>query len=184
MLGMGPWELLVLGGVACAGLCNVLTERVLGDDVDPVSVTACQLGFAALATLPLLAWQWRAAGGVGGRIGGTAAHPQAWTAVVACGIALAAGFLLYNYGIARVPVTTAGMILNTLPVFGVAAAIAFLGERITWAQVTGAAVILVAFLLFEEGGEQAGDTPVPQQEPQALLHHAPVPVAPAAAIGA
>jgi drug/metabolite transporter (DMT)-like permease len=186
LFGMGPWELLVLGGVACAGLCNVLTERVLGDDVDPVSVTACQLGFAALATLPLLAWQWQAASGIGGRIGGTAAHPQAWTAAVACGIALAAGFLLYNYGIARVPVTTAGMILNTLPVFGVAAAIAFLGERITWAQVAGAAVILVAFFLFaeggKEGGEQAEDTPVPRQEPQALPQpnalpdHAPVPV--------
>ena len=40
------------------------------------------------------------------------------------------------------------MILNTLPVFGVAAAIAFLGERITWAQGAGAAVILLAFFLF------------------------------------
>ena len=76
---------------------------------------------------------------------------------VASGIALAAGFLLYNYAIVRVPVTTAGMILNTLPVFGVAAAIAFLGERITWAQVAGAVVILIAFFLFEEGGDPAED---------------------------
>jgi uncharacterized membrane protein len=149
-------------------------ERVLGDDVDPLTMTAYQMGFAALATLPLLAWQWRASGGIGGP-----AHPQAWqawAAAVACGIALAAGFLLYNYAIVRVPVTTAGMILNTLPVFGVAAAIAFLGERISWAQVAGAAVILVAFFLFEEGGGQAEDTSVPQPEPQALPHHAPVPV--------
>ena len=79
---------------------------------------------------------------------------------MASGIALAAGFLLYNYAIVRVPVTTAGMILNTLPVFGVAAAIAFLGERITWAQVAGAVVILIAFFLFEEGGDQAEDTQV------------------------
>jgi drug/metabolite transporter (DMT)-like permease len=148
LLGIGPWELLVLGGVACAGLCNVLSERVLGDDVDPVTMTAYQMSFAALATLPLLAWQWRAPGGIGGPV----AHPSAWPAAVACGIALAAGFLLYNYAIVRVPVATAGMVLNTLPVFGVAAAIAFLGERITWAQVAGAAVILVAFFLFEEGG--------------------------------
>ena len=172
LFGMGPWELLVLGGVACAGLCNVLSERVLGDDVDPVTMTACQMSFAALATLPLLAWQWRAAGGIGGPV----AHPSAWTVAVACGIALAAGFLLYNYAIVRVPVTTAGMILNTLPVFGVAAAIAFLGERITWAQAAGAAVILVAFFLFEEGGEQAVATPVTLPEPEALSHHEPVPV--------
>ena len=171
LFGMGPWELLVLGGVACAGLCNVLSERVLGDDVDPVTMTACQMSFAALAVLPLLAWQYRAAGGIGGPAG----RPSAWTVAVACGIALAAGFLLYNYAIVRVPVTTAGMILNTLPVFGVAAAIAFLGERITWAQVAGAAVILVAFFLFEEGGEQAEGTPVPLPEPEALTHHEPVP---------
>jgi drug/metabolite transporter (DMT)-like permease len=138
-----PWELLVLAGVACAGLCNVLSERVLGENVDPLTMTACQLGFAALCTLPLLAWQWRA--------GPPAARPVAWAAALACGIALAAGFLLYNYAIVRVPVTTAGMVLNTIPVFGVAAAIAFLGERITWAQAVGAAVVLIAFFLFEEG---------------------------------
>jgi drug/metabolite transporter (DMT)-like permease len=133
----------VLAGVACAGLCNVLSERVLGDDVDPFTMTACQLGVAAVGTLPLLAWQCRA--------GLPAAHRGAWAAALACGIALAAGFLLYNYAIARVPVTTAGMVLNTIPVFGVAAAIAFLGERITWAQAVGAAVVLIAFFLFEEG---------------------------------
>ncbi len=176
LLGIGPWELLVLGGVACAGLCNVLSERVLGDDVDPVTMTAYQMSFAALATLPLLAWQWRAHGGIGGPV----AHPSAWPAAVACGIALAAGFLLYNYGLVRVPVATAGMVLNTLPVFGVAAAIAFLGERITWAQVAGAAVILVAFFLFEEDGEQAEDVPAEhapaEDTPAAGPQPVPVPV--------
>jgi drug/metabolite transporter (DMT)-like permease len=153
LLGIGPWNLVVLGGVACAGLCNVLTDRVLGDDVDPLTVTAHQMGFAALCTLPLLAWQWQA----GGALGGPAAGPADWAVAMASGIALAAGFLLYNYAIVRVPVTTAGMILNTLPVFGVAAAIAFLGERITWAQVAGAVVILIAFFLFEESGNPAED---------------------------
>jgi drug/metabolite transporter (DMT)-like permease len=165
LLGIGPWNLVVLAGVACAGLCNVLTDRVLGDDVDPLTMTAHQMGFAALCTLPLLAWQWQA----GGVTGGTAARPADWAVAMASGIALAAGFLLYNYAIVRVPVTTAGMILNTLPVFGVAAAIAFLGERITWAQVAGAAVILIAFFLFEEGRDQAEETQVAQAQ------HSPVP---------
>jgi drug/metabolite transporter (DMT)-like permease len=165
LLGIGPWNLVVLGGVACAGLCNVLTDRVLGDDVDPLTMTAHQMGFAALCTLPLLAWQ-AAAGGV---TGGPVARPADWAVAVASGIALAAGFLLYNYAIVRVPVTTAGMILNTLPVFGVAAAIAFLGERITWAQVAGAVVILIAFFLFEEGGDKAEETHAPRAQ------HSPVP---------
>ncbi|HJZ09929.1 MAG TPA: DMT family transporter, partial [Trebonia sp.] len=95
-----------------------------------------------------------------------------WAVAMASGIALAAGFLLYNYAIVRVPVTTAGMILNTLPVFGVAAAIAFLGERITWAQVAGAVVILIAFFLFEETGDPAEDAhdarPVPRSPAPAI----------------
>lgn len=169
LLGIGPWNLVVLGGVACAGLCNVLTDRVLGDDVDPLTVTAHQMGFAALCTLPLLAWQWQA----GGALGGTAAGPADWAVAMASGIALAAGFLLYNHAIVRVPVTTAGMILNTLPVFGVAAAIAFLGERITWAQVAGAVVILIAFFLFEESGDPAEDAQDLRSVP-----HSPVPAIP------
>ena len=161
LLGIGPWNLVVLGGVACAGLCNVLTDRVLGDDVDPLTMTAYQMGFAALCTLPLLGWQWQA----GGAVSGQAARPAHWAVAVASGIGLAAGFLLYNHAIVRVPVTTAGMILNTLPVFGVAAAIAFLGERITWAQAAGAAVILIAFFLFEETENETGDARVPQPVP-------------------
>ena len=148
---LGPW----IGSCSAAWAAraqHVLTDRVLGDDVDPLTMTAHQMGFAALCTLPLLAWQWQA-----GAIGGPAARPADWAVAMASGIALAAGFLLYNYAIVRVPVTTAGMILNTLPVFGVAAAIAFLGERITWAQVVGAVVILIAFFLFEEGGDHAED---------------------------
>lgn len=145
----------MLGGVACAGLSNVLTDRVLGDDVDPLTMTAHQMGFAALCTLPLLGRQWL----VGGAIAGPASRPADWTVAMASGVALSAGFLLYNYAIVRVPVTTSGMILNTLPVFGVAAAIAFLGERLTWAQGAGAAVVLIAFFLFEETENQAGDAP-------------------------
>jgi hypothetical protein len=47
------------------------------------------------------------------------------------------------------------MILNTIPVFGVVAAICFLGERLTWEQATGAAVILIAVFLFDEAQEPA-----------------------------
>ena len=153
LIGLSPWDLLVLGGVASAALCNVLTDRVLGEDVEPLTVTAYQMGFAALCALPLLDWQWRAHG----TIADAAAHPADWAVAVAAGAALAAAFLLYNHAIAEVPVTTAGMILNTIPVFGVLAAICVLGERITWEQAGGAAVILIAFFLFEEDGLAASE---------------------------
>lgn len=51
------WDLLVLAGVASAALCNVVTDRVLGDDLDPVTVTAYQMGFGALCVLPLAGWR-------------------------------------------------------------------------------------------------------------------------------
>ena len=147
--GIGRWDLVVLAGVACAGLCNVLTDRVLSDDVPPLTMTACQMGFAALCTFPLLGLQWRHAGALAGQ----AARPAAWAAAIACGAGLAVAFLLYNYAITRIPVITAGMILNAIPVFGVGAAVLFLGERISWAQAGGAVIILIAFFLFEEGAD-------------------------------
>jgi drug/metabolite transporter (DMT)-like permease len=147
VVGLSVWDLLVLAGVASAALCNVLTDRVLDDDLDPLTVTAYQMGFAALCALPLLAWHWQARE----TIGCTAGPLSYWAVAIASGAALAAAFLLYNYAIAQVPVTTAGMILNTIPLFGVVAAICVLGERITWAQGAAAAVILIAFCLFEEG---------------------------------
>jgi drug/metabolite transporter (DMT)-like permease len=161
VVGLSPWDLLVLGGVATAALCNVLTDRVLGDDVDPLTVTAYQMGFAALCALPLLGWQWRA----GRSLGSLTAHPACWAVAAVAGAALAAAFLLYNHAIAKVPVTTAGMLLNTIPVFGVAAAICLLGERITWEQIAGSAVILVAFFLFEEGEDE-------QARPVAVVEYA------------
>jgi drug/metabolite transporter (DMT)-like permease len=150
VVGLSVWNLLVLAGVASAALCNVLTDRVLDDDLDPLTVTAYQMGFAALCALPLLGWHWQA----GERIGRTAGPLSYWAVAIASGAALAAAFLLYNYAIAQVPVTTAGMILNTIPLFGVVAAICVLGERITWTQGVAAAVILIAFCLFEEGTVQ------------------------------
>jgi drug/metabolite transporter (DMT)-like permease len=153
LVGLSPWDLLVLAGVAAAALCNVLTDRVLDDDLEPLTVTAYQMGFAALCTLPLLGWQWR----VNGTIAGPAAHPADWAVAAAAGAALAAAFLLYNHAIARVPVTTAGMILNTIPVFGVLAAICLLGERVTWEQIAGSAVILIAFFLFKEEEENVDE---------------------------
>jgi drug/metabolite transporter (DMT)-like permease len=170
-VGLSGWDLLVLAGVASAALCNVLTDRVLGDDLDPLTVTAYQMGFAALCVLPLLGWQWRA----GETISCTDGPLSYWLVAAGSGAALAAAFLLYNYAIAQVPVTTAGMMLNTIPVFGVVAAICVLGERITWVQGVAALVILTAFCLFEEAGEQP-ETAQPDalEQPEHDVSRAPV----------
>ncbi|MFJ3220541.1 EamA family transporter [Kitasatospora sp. NPDC086801] len=55
-----------------------------------------------------------------------------------------------NYAATRTPVTTAGVLLNIIPVFGLAFAVALLGERIDGWQYVGAALILAGIFLFSE----------------------------------
>lgn len=57
------------------------------------------------------------------------------------------------------------MVLNTIPVFGVVAAICVLRERITWVQGVAAAVILIAFCFFEEGAEEPEPMPAESVQP-------------------
>ncbi|RGD57850.1 hypothetical protein DR950_08680 [Kitasatospora xanthocidica] len=62
----------------------------------------------------------------------------------------ALAFLMYNHAVTRTPVTTAGVLLNVIPVFGLAFAVALLGKRVDAWQYGGAALILAGILLFSE----------------------------------
>jgi drug/metabolite transporter (DMT)-like permease len=55
-----------------------------------------------------------------------------------------AAFWCYLRALRAVPAATAGMFLNLIPVFGVAAAYLFLGERLSAVQWAGAAAIVLA----------------------------------------
>lgn len=144
--GFGLGDALVLAGIASAALSSVLASRLL-ETLDPLVTTAYQFGFGFGFTLPLVAWEWAA----GGPVSGPAAGPLAWVvASAACGGGLAAAFLLYNRAITRIPVTAAGVILNTIPLFGVAVAVIALGEAVSWWQVLGAALILGGIFLFAD----------------------------------
>ena len=61
----------------------------------------------------------------------------------------AAAFWLYLHGLRSLPASTASIFINLTPVFGVATAYAFLGERLTQLQWVGAVIIVfsVAALL-------------------------------------
>ncbi|MBT2383461.1 DMT family transporter [Streptomyces sp. ISL-11] len=149
---------LVLVGVLCAAAYVMLAART-AEHVDALTMTAYQFTFGLLFTLPFAAARWA---------DGSESLPAhvtagAWTEAGLSGVVGYAGsFLLYNYAIKAVRATTAAMVLNLIPVFGIACAGVVLGERLTGVQVAGAALIVGAVVVFSttEAGDaaEAGDT--------------------------
>ncbi|MFG2785925.1 DMT family transporter [Streptomyces prunicolor] len=166
--GSSRWAgdiLLLLGGLAWAGY-NVLTKRVSAGQ-NAVSVTYYQTlaGAAGFLLASLLeAGDWRMPGA-------TASTLLVYLAV-ACSVG---GFLLYNYGLRRMPPSVAVNILNLVPVIGVIGAVVINGETIRLAQATGGVIIItgVALGLIERGekapapdaGDDDGETPATATAP-------------------
>lgn len=140
--GSGYGAGLILAGVLCCALYTVLSRKV-GATADPLFTVAVQqtVGLAwAVAIWPI-------------ELSGAAAdHLSALSQATLLGGALtglmyyAAAFWFYLKALASVPASTAGMFLNLTPVFGIATAHLFLGERLTQIQWVGAAAILLSVI--------------------------------------
>lgn len=136
----GRGAALVLAGVLCCALYTVLSRKIIST-IDPLPAVAVQqtVGLAwAVAIWPLEA----------GRIGAMAALSTGQLAAAALAglMYYAAAFWLYLNALRSVTATTAGIFLNLTPVFGVATAYIFLGERLMPGQWLGAAMTLAAVL--------------------------------------
>jgi drug/metabolite transporter (DMT)-like permease len=143
-LGAGKGDLLIVAGVLAAAGYVLLAGR-LGVDTDAVSMTAWQFTFGLLFTLPFLVLRW----GLG--FEATPAHirPSAWLAAFMVGGAgFTASFLLYNSVVTKVAASVSGIMLNLIPLFGLAAAVVVLGEPATTLQVIGGLLIVVGVSLF------------------------------------
>ncbi|MGZ4739048.1 MAG: DMT family transporter [Ilumatobacteraceae bacterium] len=132
--------LLTIAGVAACALYTVLSSRYLVDAATVMVVLVQQITALAFA-LVLLAGSF------------LLGHPHSVASVSLTGwiSALAAGVLYYGVafwfylaGLRRVSAGYAGMFINLVPVFGVAAGGVFLGERLTGRQWGGAGLILAA----------------------------------------
>jgi drug/metabolite transporter (DMT)-like permease len=72
-----------------------------------------------------------------------------WFAAIFVGvIGYAASFLLYNYAIARVRAAPASIIVNLIPVCGLASAVFWLGDSLTIARVLDAILIGLSVTVF------------------------------------
>jgi drug/metabolite transporter (DMT)-like permease len=108
-------------------------------------VTACQFTTATILVLPGVAFVWA----MHAETAPSHVAVRFWFAAIFVGvIGYATSFLLYNYAIARVRAAPASIIVNLIPVFGLASAVLWLGDSLTVARVLGAILIGLSVTIF------------------------------------
>jgi drug/metabolite transporter (DMT)-like permease len=134
-------DALIFAGVAFAAL-YVLSSSHLVQHIPPLALSALQqtagLGAALLFLATALGTGWE-----------VLPSPPATVVVAAMAsgvVQYAAAFWLYLRGMQVLPVQTAALFLTLTPVFGVAGAVAFLGESVTALQAMGSLLVLAALV--------------------------------------
>lgn len=135
---------LTLAGVACCAVYTVVARRWLGtaDSTAQVVFTQQAYGLAfAIVVLAVVA------------VAGGAVHPTSITAtavfaaIVSGALYYAGAYWLYLGALRGVPASRAAVSFYLIPVFGVAAGVVILGERLDPRQWLGAALVVVAVAL-------------------------------------
>jgi drug/metabolite transporter (DMT)-like permease len=130
-------DALVVAGVIAAAGYTVVARRIAPGG-DAAVVTAYQLAGALAVALVV----WSAASAAGGSWFGRPSGSE-WVAAVATGLlGSAVPFLLFTFAVARLPAARTGIVLNLIPVFGVAAAVLLLHERPAATQLLGAVLVV------------------------------------------
>jgi probable blue pigment (indigoidine) exporter len=140
--------LLILGGVAACGVYAVASEG-LAVDAASMDVVLAQQVTALAFSLAVLAGSI----GLGGWPALGAVSLTAWASAAAGGaLYYGLAFWLYLAGIQRIGAVRAGMYINLVPIFGLAASAALLAERLQPRQWLGAALIVAAVAWFARAG--------------------------------
>ena len=139
--GQWPGVLLVLAGVACCAAYTVIARRWVGTADSTAQVVLAQqahaLGFAVAVAL--------AAGLVGGGVRWSEVSPAALVAAVVSGLLYyTAAYWFYLSALRRVPASLAATSFYLIPVFGLLASFALLGERLDAHAWLGVAIVVLA----------------------------------------
>jgi drug/metabolite transporter (DMT)-like permease len=151
--------LVMLSNVGSAAA--VLVVARLSVRATALEITAYQFGFGFLFTLPLTALLWAT------EVEPFPSADQAPHLLAAAGVGLggfALAYLLYNYAIGRVRISTAGAALNLIPLVGVLSALVFLGERLPLVAWIASVLILGGILMLPLESEAAADPVPPEAE--------------------
>ena len=131
---------LTLAGVAACAVYTVISRKWIEAD-STMAIVAVQQSCALVFSVLLLAATTL--------IDGTAFVPEAsagaWISAAVSGVLYyGVAFWFYLTGLRRVPATFAGIFINLVPVFGIAAGHLLLAERLTGRQWLGALLIVAA----------------------------------------
>jgi drug/metabolite transporter (DMT)-like permease len=152
---------LVLGGVLCCALYTVSARRIAAT-AGPLLTVALQQAVGLLCAV--LIWHFDSGEHGYEQLRALSRSDILWGTVSGV-MYYAVAFLLYLRSLRRVAASVAGAFLNLIPVFGVATAFVFLGERLTGTQWIGAITILASvFILFLRKG--ASELPAPAEAVQ------------------
>jgi drug/metabolite transporter (DMT)-like permease len=136
-------DMLVVLSMAAAAIM-ILLSKGLVEKYDSIEITAWMI---VIGTALLLAWA-------------QAASPLrfhfsrgAWEAATAQGLLATAGaYLAWNWGLARVPASRAGVFLNLEPLVGTCLGVTILHETLRWMAVLGGAMIIGPAIYFSRKG--------------------------------
>lgn len=130
---------LTLAGVAACAVYTVVSRKLIGD-VSTLTVIMIQQSWALVFSVALLAVTV-----FFGQTLGQDASAAAWISAVVSGLLYyAVAFWFYISGLRHVPAAVAGVFINLIPVFGIAAGHVLLDERLSGRQWLGATVIVAA----------------------------------------
>jgi drug/metabolite transporter (DMT)-like permease len=131
---------LTVAGVAACAIYTVLSSSLL---VEAATLSVVFVQQVAAFAFSLLLFVGALAAGEAGSLSDVTA--TGWASAVAAGVLYyAVAFWFYVAALRRVRPAVAGMFLNLIPIFGLAASRLFLEERLTARQWAGAALIVAA----------------------------------------
>ncbi len=128
-------DLLIIGAVITAALYMV-GARDLGREYSAWDITCLQIFYGALFYAPMFFMEMSVLDW--GDVTVSSMTAAAYLTVFATVIA----FLCYNYGLTRIEASRAAVFINGIPVVTALAAWVILGERLTWVQAAGGAMVL------------------------------------------
>jgi drug/metabolite transporter (DMT)-like permease len=133
---------LTLAGVACCAVYTIATRKLLGDEPTLTIVLAQQ---AAALALVVAGSVLIAVSGRGPDLAGVSS--EAWLSALASGLVYyALAYWFYLTGLRRSTASFAAMAFYLIPIFGVTAGMALLGERLDPMQWLGVTIVLAALL--------------------------------------
>lgn len=142
LAGSASGALLIMAGVLCCATYTVVSRRLVFR-LDPLYAVTLQETVALIWVMTI----WPLESRSGSILGLAALPPRSIMGGALAGLMYYAGATwLYLHAPKSVPATTASIFLNLQPIFGVAIAYAFLGERLTTTHWIGAVTIVVSVL--------------------------------------